>query len=131
MDRFVSIRHFPAYRSVAVFLVALILLFSSNAQSQQLEATTGLIISDGWQLVEQTCTRCHSAQIITQNSGSREVWQSRIIWVQQTQGLEQLSPEILDPILDYLAQNYGQKAATRRLDLKEHLLPSNPYTTID
>jgi len=113
----------------AAVFAASILSLSSNAQTQQIDTSTGLITADGWQMVVQTCTRCHSARIISQNSGNREVWQSRINWMQKNQGLEQLNPDILSPILDYLVLNYGQKASSRRPELPAHLLPVNPYLT--
>ena len=95
--------------------------------AQQSDDVITLVTEQGWQLVQGTCTRCHSAQIIVQNSGTREVWKSRIAWMQRYQGLEELSPVIEDGILDYLAANYGQKTASRRPGLKPSLLPANPY----
>lgn len=104
------------------------LLPINQADAQQRDRVSDLIKQDGWQLVQANCTECHTAQIIVQNSGSREVWKSRIVWMQQTQGLGQLSIDIENGILDYLASNYGQKSSSRRLGLAEHLLPANPYT---
>jgi hypothetical protein len=95
--------------------------------AQQTDNDTGLIIADGWDTVRATCTECHSAQLITQNSGSRAVWQSRIEWMQDTQGLQQLVPELEDIILQYLSDNYGPKQASRRAGLPSHLMPANPY----
>ena len=80
--------------------------------------------------MQANCTECHSAQLITQSSGSREVWKSRIVWMQQTQqGLHELEIEVENSILDYLAANYAQKAASRRPGLTAQLLPVNPYPT--
>ncbi|MSR12842.1 MAG: hypothetical protein EXR84_13845 [Gammaproteobacteria bacterium] len=102
-------------------------MFCSGANGQDVDPASGFIAAPGWQLVQSTCTTCHSSQIIVQNSGSREVWQSRIVWMQETQGLQQLAADVETTILDYLAANYGQKAATRRAGLAPHLLPTNPY----
>lgn len=111
-----------------VYAVAIISAqLGSVTSAQEVDATTGLIKETGWQQVQTTCTVCHSAQLITQNSGSREVWLSRIEWMQDTQGLQQLAPEVEATILDYLAAQYGPKAATRRPGLAAHLLPANPY----
>ena len=71
---------------------------------QQIDDITGLLQEEGWQTVQANCTACHSAQIIAQNSGSRAVWQSRIVWM-QTQGLELLSSDVENTILDYLTVN--------------------------
>lgn len=100
---------------------------SSNAQEDA--AGSDLVREQGWQLVRDTCTECHSSQIIVQNSGNREVWKSRIEWMQDSQGLGELTPQVEDSILDYLVTNYGQKTASRRQALPVHLMPENPSGT--
>ena len=102
---------------------------STPGNAQEIDEVTGLIMKEGWELVQTTCTECHSALIITQNSGNREVWKSRIIWMQETQGLQELEVAVENSILVYLADNYGQKASTRRAGLAANLLPKNPYVT--
>lgn len=97
------------------------------SQAQQIDTVSGLLMTEGWLTVQANCTECHSAQIILQNSGSREVWQSRIVWMQETQGLRQLEAALESSILDYLTANYGPKAASRRAGLEAHFLPENPY----
>jgi len=64
--------------------------------------------------------------MIIQNSGSRAVWKSRILWMQETQGLGELSGDTEHAILSYLANNYGPKEAGRRSGLPTHLMPANP-----
>ncbi|NQV71345.1 MAG: hypothetical protein HQ498_15065 [Pseudohongiella sp.] len=108
----------------ALGTIALLHLSASYAQE-----ATGLIREDGWQSVQENCTRCHTTQMITQNSGSREVWKSRIVWMQATQGLEQLNANVEASILDYLATNYGPRAVSRRAGLGEHLLPDIPSSS--
>ena len=102
-----------------------------HISAQELERVSGLVLAEGWQAVQANCTECHSALLITQNSGSRAVWESRIRWMQDTQGLHELAPELEAAILDYLAEHYGQKDSTRRALLPQHLLPENPYETND
>ena len=94
--------------------------------AQQIDNVTGLVMDEGWQLIQSNCIECHSAQLIVQNSGTREVWKSRLLWMQQTQGLGQLSSTVENGILDYLAANYGQKSITRRAGIASSLLPPNP-----
>ncbi|MFK7863080.1 MAG: hypothetical protein AB8B95_02525 [Pseudohongiellaceae bacterium] len=110
-------------RSLA--LIALT-LSAGTATAQTIDNDTGLIEGAGWQVVAQNCTQCHSAQMITQNSGTRAVWKSRILWMQETQGLEELSENTEEAILGYLAQHYGQKEYSRRSGLAAHLMPTNP-----
>ena len=95
--------------------------------AQETDSATGLIMADGWETVQSTCTECHSAQLITSNSGSEAVWKSRILWMQETQGLRELSPEVEATILGYLSNHYGQKESSRRPGLPANLMPVNPY----
>lgn len=115
----------PGYRTAMYCLPFLLTLPSVAAQT--VDPATGLRQEEGWETVRATCTQCHSAQLITQNSGSRSVWQSRIAWMQDTQGLRQLEPEEEDVILTYLSAQYGPKQSTRRAALAARLLPTNPY----
>ena len=110
-----------------LLLLVTVILFHAVSTAQQTERITGLIQEDGWQVVQANCTACHTAQIITQNSGSRTVWKSRIVWMQDTQGLGELSSDTENAILDYLVTHYGQKDASRRASIPAHLLPANPY----
>ena len=79
---------------------------------------TGLIQDSGVKLVIATCTRCHSAKLVTQNRATREGWKNMIRWMQQTQNLWDLG-ENEDLILDYLAKNYAPGKAGRRAHLEE------------
>ena len=115
------------FTSLLLLILTTSLLHSSVGRAQQEDRVTGLIKEDGWQVVQANCTECHSAQIIMQNSGSRAVWKSRIVWMQETQGLGELSSASETAILAYLVSNYGQKDASRRASIPAHLLPSNPY----
>ncbi len=127
--RLLSVAVYAHTGKVMRVLLALPLLWVSGiSTAQELDPTTGLKMATGWQAVSTTCIRCHSASVITQSSGSREVWKSRIVWMQETQGLEQLENETEVQILDYLAENYAQKAASRRTLIAQKLLPPNPYT---
>ena len=114
---------------LAVLVAAMPIGIDKLSHAQESDRVTGLIMSEGWELVQANCTECHSALLVTQNSGNRAVWKSRIVWMQETQGLHELSEATENSILDYLANNYGQKASTRRAGLATNLLPENPYPT--
>ena len=107
-------------------LIAMLLL-ASPVFAQETDAESGLIVADGWESVRGVCLQCHSAQLITQNSGSAAVWKSRITWMQETQGLQQLDVEVEASILTYLGENYGPRQASRRTSLTAGLMPVNPY----
>jgi hypothetical protein len=120
-----------ALTAAALFAAAVNVSPTTAQSGQGIDSDTGLIEAAGWLDVKATCTECHSAQMIVQNSGSRSVWKSRIVWMQETQGLGPLSAGQEDSILNYLTENYGQKEATRRLGIPAHLMPVNPLGSAD
>ena len=121
-------------KTIRLTLIALALplyLLAGSSAAQEGTATGELVQAEGWELVRDNCTECHSSQIIVQNSGNREVWKSRIEWMQSSQGLGELGTELEGSILDYLTANYGQKAASRRQALPMHLMPSTPDSRVN
>ncbi|SNS53643.1 hypothetical protein [Pseudomonas segetis] len=105
-------------------------LFSISVQAAETAAQTdhasGFIIAPGWETVRNNCMACHSAKLVTQNSGSREHWLSLIRWMQDKQGLWPFDAKTEDTILTYLSSNYGAKVETRRPALLAEQLPENP-----
>lgn len=78
---------------------------------------TGLKADPNLKLIIGTCTSCHSAKLITQNRATRQGWKNMIVWMQETQGLNDLGdrePEVLD----YLAKYYSPKEEGRRANLE-------------
>lgn len=119
----------PLLRSTGLVLaLALLGLAQAPRAAEETDRVTGLTLEGDWQLVQANCTECHSALLITQNSGDRNVWQSRIVWMEETQGMDELDAEVEERILNYLAEHYGPRPASRRAPLAEHLLPENPYS---
>ncbi|MDE0981064.1 MAG: hypothetical protein OSB11_03730 [Gammaproteobacteria bacterium] len=111
---------------LTLITLSLPLLFTTASSTAQESVAAGeLVQEEGWELVRDNCTECHSSLIIVQNSGNRDVWKSRIEWMQSSQGLGELDLEVEGSILDYLTSNYGQKTASRRQALPMHLMPSN------
>jgi hypothetical protein len=100
------------------------------AGAQEKDPDTGLIMAEGWETVSSNCTACHSASLVTQNSGSRNHWEKLIRWMQDTQGLWKFQAETETTILDYLAENYGPKEGSRRPPLPRAFMPDNPYSTV-
>ena len=115
--------------SPAIITLGLTAAFQSGFLIAQIETpdTSRLIVAEGWQDVQANCTECHSSLLITQNSGTKAVWESRIRWMQDTQGLQILASDIEESILNYLATNYGAKTFSRRAPLNIELMPENPY----
>lgn len=88
------------FLSIAVFFAAL--CCSNPAQSETL-----LKEGEGRDLVLGTCTACHSESLVLKNHMTRDRWDETITWMQEKQGLWELSPDERKTILDYLAVHQG------------------------
>jgi hypothetical protein len=76
-----------------------------------------LHLDENMLLVKGQCTGCHSAKLISMNRFTREGWQDKIRWMQQTQNLWDLG-EAEPVILDYLTKYYSpEPKAGRRENL--------------
>lgn len=117
-------RPFALFKPAAALCAAL--LTSAAVEAQQ---SGEFIAGENSELVTKTCTRCHSAALVTQNSGSREVWELRVNLMQSAHGMPKIDAAAQAAIVDYLEANYGQKSAARRAALKPELMPPNPYAT--
>ena len=111
---------------IAAALLVLALSVTSVLAAEK-DPTTGFIIAPGWETVRNNCVACHSAALVTQNSGSRAHWLSMIRWMQKTQGLWQFDDNTESTILEYLSSYYGPKDDARRPALRIDQLPENPY----
>ncbi len=105
----------------------LALLMPLPVMAAEKDPATGFILADGWEVVRNNCTACHSASLVTQNSGSRNYWLNLIRWMQATQNLWQFDTATEKTILDYLSAQYGVKEGARREPLPRELMPENPY----
>jgi hypothetical protein len=63
------------------------------------------------EIVAAVCTSCHTAQNIVASHMSRESWNTTLTWMQETQGLVELEPDVRASILDYLEATQGLDAA--------------------
>ena len=82
-------------------------------------------------VVEETCTPCHSAAIIAQNRMTRKRWDETITWMQNQQGLGDLSSETRHQILDYLEAVQGMaspagKPTSKTNRMYKYDYPPNP-----
>lgn len=76
------------------------------ALAAQVESS-GLEPGKGREVVWAVCTQCHTAEIITASHMSRETWDTTITWMQETQGMGELEPDVRALILDYLVEAQG------------------------
>ena len=70
----------------------------------------------GKELVEQTCTHCHSAQTLLQNRLDRPTWDRVITKMQKQNGLWELAPEARATLLDYLDAKLAPSTRADTLD---------------
>lgn len=110
-------------------VVSLLLLglSATPALAVEKDPQTSFVMAPGWETTRNNCVACHSASLVTQNSGSRQHWLSLIRWMQETQGLWTFDDKTEETILQYLSSAYGPKDDARRPPLRADQLPKNPY----
>ena len=101
--------------------------FVAVAEDVELDAYTGLKMTDNWELVRNNCIACHSPKLITQQRGSAGQWLNMIRWMQAKQNLWQFDPDTEQKIINYLAANYPPQEDRRRAAIPQELMPPNPY----
>ena len=111
---------------LAAFLASLA-VGQALAAEPELDPFTGLRMTGDWEVVRNNCVACHSAKLITQQSGSESHWLGLIRWMQAKQNLWQFEPETEQRIIGYLAENYPPREQSRRAALPPELMPPNPY----
>ena len=92
----------------------------------ELDPISGLKMTGDWQIVRSACTACHSAKLITQQTGSAEQWLLMIRWMQKKQNLWQFDEVTEEKIVNYLAENYPPSESHRRAALSSRLMPPKP-----
>ena len=113
--------------AVLVSVAALAAFGQGIAAEPETDPFTGLKMTGDWQLVRANCVGCHSARLITQQSGSESHWLGLIRWMQAKQNLWQFEPETEQKIVSYLAENYPPQADRRRAPIPPDLMPPNPH----
>lgn len=93
--------------------------------AQQASPPADSLLADDtdWVLVYAHCSGCHSLRLVVGQRGDRDTWLRLIRWMQETQNLWALTPDVENRILDYLATNYAPEPWTRRAPLPDDLLP--------
>jgi hypothetical protein len=84
-----------------------LLLLAFLAVSAAQHSSERLAPGSGREVVANVCTACHSADLIVASHMSRKTWDSAITWMQETQGMGPLEPEVRRTILDYLEETQG------------------------
>ena len=108
-------------------IAAVLACGQAPAAEPELDPFTGLKKTGDWELVRNNCASCHSAKLITQQSGTESHWLGLIRWMQEKQNLWQFEPETEQKIVSYLAENYPPQADRRRAPIPPDLMPPNPH----
>jgi len=103
--------------------LTLLLIMPITATAGETDKSTGLIMKPGWEQVRANCGGCHSHALVTSQRADRNTWLHIIRWMQATQNLWQLQPQVEAQILDYLAANYPPQASRRRAPIPPSLMP--------
>ncbi len=101
---------------VRLILITFLLFTQSAFAVETIDSQSGLLVDDGYQLVKQNCSTCHSLKIVVQSKASRQAWIDTISWMQK-QGMPSLSKPIEQKILNYLSKNYAPDNKGRRTPL--------------
>jgi hypothetical protein len=67
----------------------------------------GLPRTDGYMLVDQNCTACHSIRIVMQQHQTEERWDYLLTWMVQDQGMWEMPAEERASVLAYLVEHFG------------------------
>ncbi len=109
--------------------------FAVITYSSQVLSETFLKEGEGRDLVLGTCTACHSESLVLKNHMTRDHWDETITWMQEKQGLWELSPDERKTILDYLATHQGLEetgnAQAFNSSLYRYHYPPNPLVQPD
>lgn len=70
----------------------------------------GLPPGAGQAEVFASCSACHSLMLVKQQGLSRERWTQTLEWMVEEQGMDELSPQRFEIILDYLSEHFGESA---------------------
>ncbi len=107
-------------------LVAFLLCPAAFANEPATDRDTGLVVAPGWELVRANCGACHSYRLVTAQRGDAAFWTDAIRWMQRTQNLWQMPPEVETSLIAYLAGNYNETDWGRRPPLSPSLMPETP-----
>ncbi len=106
--------------------VVMVLLASMPVLAAEIDASSGLVKSPGWEQVRAHCGGCHSHALVTSQRADRQTWLDMIRWMQATQNLWQFDAATEAQILDYLVANYPPQPNRRRAPIPPSLMPGTP-----
>ncbi len=110
-------------RGRSIRIAALIAWLPLTALAAEIDPHTGLVVERGWEDVRAHCGSCHSFGLVTHQRADRPTWLAMIRWMQETQNLWLLPPDVEDRILDYLAAHYPPGQSHRRPPIAPELMP--------
>lgn len=67
----------------------------------------GLPRSEGYELVYNYCSACHSMRIVMQQHATRDRWAELLGWMEEKQGMPKPPPGEKAVLVDYLSRHFG------------------------
>lgn len=101
---------------VRLMLITFLFFTQSVFAVETIDSQSGLLVDEGYQLVKQHCSTCHSLKIVVQSKASHQAWLDTISWMKK-QGMPGLSKPTEQKILNYLSKNYAPDNKGRRSPL--------------
>ncbi len=98
-------------------LITSLLLIQPAFAAPVIDSQSGLLMDEGYKIVKQHCSSCHSPKLIIQTQATQQGWLDTIRWMQTEQGMSLLNKLDEKKVLDYLTKNYAPNKKGRRKPL--------------
>ncbi len=84
--------------------------WATSSSGMEVKSAGDGILTPGenMELVAAICSACHSLHMVSQQGLSRSRWDKMLDWMIEEQGMEELSQDDREAVLDYLSMYYGQ-----------------------
>lgn len=79
---------------------------------------TGLLMGEGWEVIREFCTVCHSSQRVIESRLSRKRWEELILSKQNTPGFKDMGDRE-ETVIDYLASYYAEPGTRTKIYPKD------------
>jgi mono/diheme cytochrome c family protein len=91
-------------------LFVLFVLGATLTREPSQSPSSDLAPGDGRDLVLAACTGCHTTELIVASHMSRKTWDTTLTWMEETQSMARLEPDVRKAIVDYLERTQGLSA---------------------
>lgn len=82
-------------------------------QAAEAEDFGGLPEDEGREEVHAICSACHSLRLVTQQGLTAQRWDELMDWMTEKQGMPELTPDMRQRVVSYLAEHFGPQSRGR------------------